>query len=338
MTARQSKRRHARTTEAQSWRATEIDPQGQGTPSSELETGILVAHYGVAVDIRLASGEVRSVKVRRRSGHVVGDRVEVVGERLHRLARDTELRRRDAMGRTHVVAANLDVLGIVVAAVPASPSGFVDRALISARAANIEPFLVINKADLPATQELVARVRETWIDGPGGLDIPVFVVCATRSDTPELTSGLQALRSFFANRPAQPRRAAFVGTSGVGKSSLVNTLLPELALPVGDINSYSGLGRHTTTTATLHSLPDGGELIDTPGFRDFGLVDISVPQLAAFFPGFSELIEHRGPCRFNDCRHDAEPDCTIKAAVAEGRLAPARWQRYRELLAELRPS
>ncbi|KIG13143.1 Ribosome small subunit-stimulated GTPase EngC [Enhygromyxa salina] len=345
MTARQSKRRQARTTQAQAWRTSEIDPQTQGAPASEIETGTLVAHFGVAVDIRLASGERRSVKVRRRSGHVVGDRVDVVGERLHRLARDTELRRRDAMGRTHVVAANLDVLGIVVAAVPASPSGFVDRALISALAANIEPFLVINKADLPATEELVARVRETWIDGPGGLDIPVFVVCAKHADAPELASGLQELRSFFANRSldqpadqavARPRRAAFVGTSGVGKSSLVNTLLPELALPVGEINSYSGLGRHTTTTATLHRLPDGGELIDTPGFRDFGLVDISVAQLAAFFPGFTELHQYQGACRFNDCRHDAEPDCAIKAAVAEGRLAPARWQRYRELLTELR--
>jgi ribosome biogenesis GTPase len=246
------------------------------------------------------------------------------------------------MGRTHVVAANLDVLGIVVAAVPPSPSGFVDRALISARAADIEPFLVINKADLAETEQLVARVRETWIDGPGGLDLPVFVVCATRSDTPEFESGLRALRSFFAHseREGQPRRAAFVGTSGVGKSSLVNTLLPELALPVGTINTYSGLGRHTTTTATLHRLPDGGELIDTPGFRDFGLVDISVPQLAAFFPGFTELhgVGHANACRFSDCRHTAEPDCAIKAAVADGRLAPARWDRYRELLAELQPA
>jgi ribosome biogenesis GTPase / thiamine phosphate phosphatase len=296
--------------------------------------GTLVAHYGVAVDVRLASGELRSgVKVRRRSGHVVGDRVEVVGERLDRLARDTELRRRDAMGRTHVVAANLDVLGIVMAPVPPSPTGFVDRALISARAAGIDPFLVINKADLDATQELVARVRETWIEGPGGIDIPVFVVCAARRDTPELAAGLDALRAYF----AEQRRGAFVGTSGVGKSSLLNALLPALELPVGEINAYSGLGRHTTTTATLHRLPDGGELIDTPGFRDFGLVDISVVQLAAYFPGFTELLErgHPNACRFNDCRHVSEPDCAIKAAVADRRLAPARWDRYRELLAEI---
>jgi ribosome biogenesis GTPase len=289
----------------------------------------LVAHYGVAVDVLFDSGEVRSVKVRRRSGHAVGDRVLVLGERLQQLPRKTELRRLDAMSRTHVVAANLDVLGIVIAPVPPSPTGFVDRALVSARAAGIAPFLLINKADLPAAAELAASARETYVDGPGGIELPVFSVSAKHTEAP----GLGELFAFFANA-GQPHRGAFVGTSGVGKSSLINTMLPELELPVGAINEFSGLGRHTTTTATLHRLPGGGELIDTPGFRDFGLVDISVAQLATQFPGFAEVITAAGArCRFNDCRHDAEPDCAIKTAVAEGRLARARWERYLELLA-----
>ncbi|PRP91229.1 putative ribosome biogenesis GTPase RsgA [Enhygromyxa salina] len=284
------------------------------------------------MDVRLESGERRSVKVRRRSGHVVGDRVEVVGERLQRRERDTELRRRDAMGRTHVVAANLDVLGVVIAPLPPSPAGFVDRALISARAAAIAPFLVVNKADLPGAAELVADVRETWIDGPGGLELPLFIVCAAAPDEPEHARGLAELLTFFAGQ-RRPRRGAFIGTSGVGKSSLVNAMLPDVALPVGEINEYSGLGRHTTTTATLHELPGGGELIDTPGFRDFGLVDISEAALSEHFPGFREVVFDSGQrCRFNDCRHLSEPDCAIKAAVSDGRLAPARLQRYLELL------
>jgi ribosome biogenesis GTPase len=294
--------------------------------------GLLVAHYGVAVDVLLDSGERRSVKVRRRSGHAVGDRVLVVGERLQQLPRTTELRRLDAMGRTHVVAANLDVLGIVIAPVPASPTGFVDRALVSARAAGITPFLLINKADLDSAAELAANVRETYIEGPGGIDLPLFSLSAKHADAPEHARGLAELFAFFAN-VGQPHRGAFVGTSGVGKSSLINAMLPHLELPVGAINEFSGLGRHTTTTATLHRLPGGGELIDTPGFRDFGLVDISVAQLAAQFPGFVEVVAAAGvTCRFNDCRHDVEPDCAIKAAVADGRLARARWERYRELL------
>jgi ribosome biogenesis GTPase len=333
--ARLSKHRRGRSTQRQGWRSRELDAEEPGVP------GTLVAHHGVAVDVRLESGpeagQLRSVKVRRRSGHVVGDRVEVIGERLRRLERDTELRRRDAMGRTHVVAANLDVLGVVIAPVPPSPAGFVDRALISARAAGIEPFLVLNKADLPEAAALEQEVRATWIEGPGGIDLAVFRVSAKKADEPEHARELAKLLDFFANPTREPRRGAFVGTSGVGKSSLVNAMLPEVELAVGEINVYSGLGRHTTTTATLHRLPGGGELIDTPGFRDFGLVDISVPELAVHFPGFREILaEAEAACRFNDCRHDAEPDCAIKAAVADGRLARARWERYRELLASLR--
>lgn len=330
MTISHGRRRRPRATQRQVWRTHELDGDEPG------QRGTLVAHYGVAVDVRLDDGELRSVKVPRRSGLAVGDRVDVLGERLRPLPRSTELRRRDAMGRTHVVAANLDVLGIVLAPIPASPAGFVDRALISARASGIAPFVLINKADLAEASELLARVREQYIEGPGGIDMPIFFVSAKHSQLDALAPGMAELFAFFANPGGSPRRGAFVGTSGVGKSSLLNAMLPELALNVGAINEYSGLGRHTTTTATLHRLPRGGELIDTPGFRDFGLVDIGVEQLIAYFPGFAELLAASGTrCRFNDCRHDAEPDCAIKAAVADGRLAEARWQRYRALLAEL---
>lgn len=321
------------------------------------ELGVLVAHYGVAVDVRLDSPgapnpgetnagetspgepgpdqpELRSVRVRRRSGHVVGDRVELVGERLRRLPRSSQLRRRDAMGRTHVVAANLDLLGIVVAPVPPSPAAFIDRALVSARACGISAALIVNKVDLPEAEALMAELRATYLEGPGALDLPLLGVAAADG------SGLAALRAVFAGHGelgAKARRGAFVGTSGVGKSSLVNALLPELDLAVGAINRISGLGRHTTTTATLHPLPEGGELIDTPGFRDFGLVDISVRELAEHFPGFAEL-RARHPerrCRFNDCRHLVEPDCAIVAAVDAGELPAASLARYRSLLAEV---
>ncbi len=287
---------------------------------------MLVAHHGVAVDVRLQSGALRVVKVRRRSGHVVGDRVEVLGERLVRLERDNELRRRDAMGRVRVVSANLDVLGIVVSPVPASPAGFLDRALISARAAGIRPFVILNKMDLPGAEALLTKLRATFIEGPGGIALDIFTLSAKTGH------GVEALRAFFAREGGC--RGAFVGTSGVGKSSILNTILPELDLPVGEINRDSGLGRHTTTTATLHSLPEGGELIDTPGFREFGLVDLDVRELALHFPGFSELLvtEH---CRFSDCRHMVEPDCVILAAVADGKFAPARWARYRDLFNEV---
>jgi ribosome biogenesis GTPase len=320
LTAKQPKHRRPRSSQRQAWQTRELASEAEGPG----ELGVIVAHYGVAVDVRLDAGGLRSVKVRRRSGHVVGDRVEVIGERLRQLERRSELRRRDAMGNVHTVAANLDTLGIVVAAVPLTPTGFIDRALVAAEASSLEPLLIVNKGDLPETSALLETLRQTWLEGPGAVAVPLLCVSAITG------AGLGALLDHFASG----RRGAFVGTSGVGKSSLVNALLPHIELPIGEINPFSGLGRHTTTTATLHALPRGGELIDTPGFRDFGLVDIGLGDLARHFPGFASLVAER-PCRFGDCRHRAEPDCAIKAAVEDGRLARARWDRYLELLAEL---
>lgn len=297
-----------------------------------LERGLLVAHFGVAVEVALDGGERRIVRVQRRSGHVVGDRIELVGERLVRLERRNELRRRDSFGRVHVVAANLDVLGIVVAAKPATPLGFLDRALVAAAVARLEPLVIVNKADLPDSEALVSELRATWPCDATGEPLRVLAVSAAAA------SGLDELRAIFAGRQegetATPQRGVFVGTSGVGKSSLANALLPALTLAVGEINELSGLGRHTTTTATLHALPEGGELVDTPGFREFGLVEIDKRELATHFPGFS-AIHAQQHCRFADCLHLAEPDCAIKQACERGTLPRARLDAYRELLAEL---
>lgn len=306
--------------------ASELD--GSDAP---LERGLLVAHFGVAVEVALDGGERRIVRVQRRSGHVVGDRVELLGERLVRLERRNELRRRDSFGRVHVVAANLDVLGIVVAAKPSTPLGFLDRALVAAAVARLEPIVVLNKADLPESEALAAALRTTWPCDATGEPLRILEVSA------QAAGGLDELRAIFSGvheADATPRRGVFVGTSGVGKSSLANALLPALALAVGEINELSGLGRHTTTTATLHALPEGGELVDTPGFREFGLVEIGKRELATHFPGFSAL-HARQHCRFADCLHLAEPDCAIKHACEQGELPRARLDAYRELLAEL---
>jgi ribosome biogenesis GTPase len=300
---------------------------GLDVGDESIERGLIVAHFGVAVEVRLETGERRPVKVARRSGHVVGDRVELVGERLVRLERRNQLRRRDSMGRVHVVAANLDILGIVVAPRPTTPAGFVDRALVAAAVAGLEPLVILNKADLPEAEPLAIELRTIWPATATGEPLRTVVVSAANEQ------GLDELRETFAGPPE--RRGVFAGTSGVGKSSLVNALLPELALAVGEINPLSGLGRHTTTTATLHALPGGGELVDTPGFREFGLVEVSARELSIWFPGFVAILA-RQHCRFADCLHLAEPDCAIKQARDRGELADARWQAYRVLVEELR--
>jgi ribosome biogenesis GTPase / thiamine phosphate phosphatase len=296
--------------------ADKIPAAGQPEQTAADADGLILSHYGVAVEVLFAAGERRMVRVKRNSGHVVGDRVRVQGEVLERLPRSTELRRRDARGGIHLVAANLDVLGIVVA--PLSPAGFLDRAIVAARAAELEPFLVVNKCDLPEARELSVALGETYAQV-----VPVFPLSAARGE------GLQPLRNFL----AQGHRGAFVGSTGVGKSSLLNALCPDIDLKVAEVSDYKYLGRHTTTVSTLHALPDGGELVDTPGFRDFGLVDISCAQLAAFFPGFEALEEHG--CRFHNCRHRQEPGCAVTALVGTGELSEERYRTYLELLAEV---
>jgi|SRR6185369_11732544 len=278
--------------------------------------GVILSHFGVAVEVRFDAGERAMVRVKRNSGHVVGDLVRVRGEVLERLPRRTELRRRDIRGTIHLVAANLDVLGIVVA--PRSPAGFIDRAIVAARAAELEPFLVVNKCDLPEVQELAATLVAIYT----GV-VPVFVLSAATG------AGLESLRSYL----RQEHRGAFVGSTGVGKSSLLNALCPDIHLKVAAASDYKSLGRHTTTVSSLHPLPGGGELVDTPGFRDFGLVEISAQQLAAFFPGF-EALEERG-CRFHNCRHRQEPGCAVLALVQAGELSDERYQTYLGVLTEV---
>lgn len=277
---------------------------------------VIVTHLGVAVEIDLEDGTRRRVRVPRRSGLVVGDSVLVEDERLTLEPRRTELRRRSPGGGVHVVAANLDALCVVAAVDPPARAGLVDRASIAARAAGVEPALVVNKADLPDPTGVVEAMRARAAG-----EMPVFVVSARSGE------GLEELRAFIADKG----RAALVGPSGVGKSSLLNQLVPEAALATRALSGATGAGRHTTTASTLHRLTSGGELVDTPGVREYGLVDIPPADLAAYFPGFAVVEEG---CRFRDCLHEGEPGCAVRRAVEEGRVAPERYQAYLALLAE----
>ncbi|MCD6527838.1 MAG: ribosome small subunit-dependent GTPase A [Desulfuromonas sp.] len=281
------------------------------------EEGLLVSHFGVAVLVRYDDGREERVKVKRNSGHVVGDRVQVAGERLTALSRRNALRRRDPFGKVRTLAANLDLLGIVVAPRPQTPAGFLERAVVAARAAHIEPFLVVNKCDLGSVDSLRQQL---------GDDFPaitrVFSVSAHSGE------GLEALRQHLAQG-----RGAFVGVSGAGKSSLLNALCPQAQLEIGELNADNH-GCHTTSVSTLIELPDGGELVDTPGFRDFALVDVSSEEIALWFPGLMSILEET-PCRFRNCRHRQEPGCSIKQAVDSGELSVQRYELYLQTLNDI---
>lgn len=295
---------------------TKTDTASDDSGAACLRRGLIVAHHGISVEVLFDNGQRGMVRVKRNSGHVVGDRVSVTNEVLTRLPRTTELRRRDARGGIHLVAANLDVLGIVAA--PLSQTGFIDRAIVAARAARLEPFLVINKCDLGQGAELAATLHDIYAEA-----LPFFSLSAATG------SGLDQLLGFL----GEGRRGAFVGASGVGKSSLLNVLCPHIDLQIGEVSDFNGLGRHTTTVSTLHTLSTGGELVDTPGFRDFGLVDITAQDLAAHFPGFENSVAES--CRFRNCRHRSEPGCAIVASMAQGLVTAERYATYLGILDEI---
>jgi len=286
--------------------------------SDSARKGVIVAHHGIAVDILFESGERQMVKVKRREGHVVGDNVVVKEHRLTRLPRRTTLCRRDSRGSVRIVGANLDVLGVVVAPLPSPTPWYIDQAIVAAREASLTPVLVINKADLEGAKVFADELKSIYT---GIVDI--FVVSALTGQ------GLDALESFM----GQGLRSFFVGITGVGKSSLLNTICPALDLRVGELFEAGNRGCNTTTVSTLHSLKGGGELVDTPGFNEFGLVDISPQDLAGYFPGFEKALE--GRCRFRDCRHLTEPGCAVTTWVAEGRIPQERYTTYVELLGQL---
>ncbi len=283
------------------------------------EAGLIVAHYGVAVEVFFAAdNERRMIRVKRNSGHVVGDLVMIQDEVLTRLERKSELSRMDARGGVHLVGANLDILGIVVACEPLSPPGFIDRAIVAARVAGLRPILIVNKEDLACSADYHAAILAIYGDS-----LTTLSLSATSG------SGLSQLGGLF----CQGRRGIFVGTTGVGKSSILNSLLPDINLQTGEINESSKRGRHTTTVSTLHTLPGGGELIDSPGFNDFGLVAITARQLALYFPGFEEARE-RG-CHFRDCRHRDEPGCAVNELLAKETINNDRYATYLQILAEV---
>ncbi|MFO0690148.1 MAG: ribosome small subunit-dependent GTPase A [Myxococcota bacterium] len=284
--------------------------------------GRVVAHHGVAVLVRYDDdGSEGQVWLAPDQRAVVGDRVVVTGARLETRPAYGVLRRMDPRGRERTIAVNLDRLFLVVAVEPREQPGYLDRGIVIARAAEIAPAIVVNKLDLPGGEALAARLREIY-----GGSCEVFGVSAAEG------IGLDAIRADLAGG----RLGAMVGPSGVGKSSLLNALVPALALRVSELNRGSGHGRHTTTTATLHDLDGGGLLVDTAGFKDFIAVDLSPAEVAACFPGFESALEHG--CRFRNCLHRSEPDCAVLAAAGRGEIDERRLAAYSALLDELASS
>ncbi len=255
---------------------------------------------------------------KKKTDYAVGDRVEVglineeqaVIEKV--LPRSSLLYRSDEW-REKLIAANVTQIVVVLAAVPSFYEELLSRCLVAAEDADIRALILLNKADLPETVaacEVLAPYHR--------LGYPLLELSAKQDVAP--------LWPYLAGQ-----LSVFVGQSGMGKSTLVNALLPEAKVRTNEISLALDSGKHTTTHATLYKLPNGGELIDSPGLQEFGMRHLPADRLAPLFPEFRPYI---GQCRFHNCRHDKEPNCALIAALARGEILPQRLNLLRKLRQE----
>jgi len=283
--------------------------------------GVIVAHYGAQADVvEDLIPEAQSQRCFLRANLddvVVGDRVvwrdsNEAGVIVATQPRVTELGRPDKNGNLRPVAANIDRMILVIAPEPMAHANLIDRYLVAAEHQGIFPLLVINKIDLmnDSCRDAMRDLLATYSD----LGYPILEVST------KFHRGIDELCQKIAEHTA-----IFVGQSGVGKSSLINRILPAAEAEVGDLSQSTIKGTHTTTTARMYFLPSGGRLIDSPGIREFGLWHLDPERVAQ---GFVEFRPYLGACRFRNCQHKREPGCALVQAVDEGRIKSCRLESY----------
>lgn len=219
-----------------------------------------------------------------------------------------------------ILAANLD-RGFVMQSIrkPRLKQGFIDRFLVTCEAYDVEPFIIINKMDLARKQD--KQKVEHLIDLYSS--VGYHILAASMEDE----TSLKTLKKELKNRIS-----VFIGHSGVGKTTIINKIDPHIERPTAEISGYSEKGKHTTTFAKLLPLEFGGYLVDTPGIKEFGLVNIEPWELSLFFP---EMLESRQNCKFNNCTHSHEPGCGVMEAFKNGEISPERYDSYLNILESL---
>jgi len=233
--------------------------------------------------------------------------------------RHSILQRPDINGNLRIIAANIDQVFIVVANKPELNEGLIDRYLVASENSKLKPIILLNKTDLFSEKEFSDLKQRLKIYQ----DIGYAVICTSAKQE----HGLDSLKTLL-----KDNNNIFVGQSGVGKSSLINTLLKSDAR-IGDISEATGKGKHTTTTAYLYPLEDEqGYIIDSPGVREFGLTKLSEQDV---FYGFKEFRSYLGSCKFRNCTHNNEPGCALLKALEENKISQQRWKSCKRIIESL---
>lgn len=292
-----------------------------------LQSGLVTGRFGKHADVEASDGTVWRCHIRRTIDSVVcGDKVQfrpgqdssdVISGVIELVEdRHSVLKRPDYYDGEKPVAANIDQIIIVSAVLPTLSTNIIDRYLVAAEDVGIPPLILLNKVELldDAQRQAVEQQLTVYRD----IGYPLLYTSCKSGE------GLDTLKQTLIDKVS-----VFVGQSGVGKSSLVNQLLPKANEAIGALSDTSGLGQHTTTAAKLLHFPDGGDLIDSPGVREFALWHLPTERVTW---GFREFRDYLGGCKFRDCKHQDDPGCLLRSAVEDGHISPERFASYHKIL------